>query len=137
MAKAHQAKVKKLPMQQSKNTGKRLFIDINSPNTPSLGGKTHWLLIVDDCTGYTWSYFQCQKSDLPKLPSIMSRNFVQNVFKSSLYIAIMQVKTQPLKKPVSGKGLVLHLTMLHLVHLNKTVKLKENLLHYMAVYEQC
>lgn len=66
MAKARQANVNKLPTQRSTIKGERLFIDISSPNTPSLGGKTHWLLIVDDCTGYTWSYFLRQKRDLPK-----------------------------------------------------------------------
>ena len=57
MARARRVNVNKLPMTRSKNRGEHLFIDISSPNTASLETKMHWLLIVDSCTGYTWSYF--------------------------------------------------------------------------------
>ena len=42
----------------------RLCLDISSPTAKSLGGKQHWLLVMDDCTGYLWSYFLKEKSDL-------------------------------------------------------------------------
>ncbi len=45
------------------NKGERLFVDIRSPLTQSMGGKQHWLLVRDDCTDYCWSYFLKEKSD--------------------------------------------------------------------------
>ena len=41
------------------------FIDLSSLTAKSLGDRKHWLLIVDDCTAYTWSYFLKEKSELP------------------------------------------------------------------------
>ena len=43
--------------------GERIFIDISSPKTASLGEKHHWLLVVDDCTDMSWSYFLKKKSE--------------------------------------------------------------------------
>ena len=42
---------------------KRIFIDISSPKTGILGGKHHWLLVVDDCTDMSWNYFLKKKSE--------------------------------------------------------------------------
>ncbi len=64
LGKARQANVSKKAVPRSTNKGERLFIDISSPSTKSMGGKQHWLLIVDDCTDYCWSYFLKEKSDL-------------------------------------------------------------------------
>ena len=33
---------------QSKIDGKRLYINISLPSNLSLGGKKHWLLVIDD-----------------------------------------------------------------------------------------
>ena len=44
--------------------GKRLFFDISFPSTPTYGGKRHWLLVIDDCQDYCWSFFLKEKSDL-------------------------------------------------------------------------
>ena len=63
VAKAKQAKMNKGVSSKSKIPGKRIFIDISSPKTASLGGKHHWLLVVDDCTDMTWSFFLKKKSE--------------------------------------------------------------------------
>ena len=44
----------------------QLLIDISSPTRISLGSRKHWLLIVDDCVYYAWSYFLKEKSELPE-----------------------------------------------------------------------
>ena len=46
------------------NWGERLFFDISSPSTPTFGGKHHWLLVINDCSDYCWSFFLKEKSDL-------------------------------------------------------------------------
>ena len=40
---------------------KRLFIDISSPSTASIVSKKHWLLVVEDSTDYSLSYFSQEK----------------------------------------------------------------------------
>ena len=63
--KIRQANVPKISQnQQAKNPGERIFIDISSMIHPSSGGKKHWLLIVDEATDYTHSFFLEKKSDL-------------------------------------------------------------------------
>ena len=44
--------------------GKRLFLDISSIQTISYGGSKFWLLIMDDHTDKTWSYFLKSKDQL-------------------------------------------------------------------------
>ena len=51
---------------QAKNPGESIFIDISSMMYPSAGGKKHWLLIVDEATDYTHSFFLKKISDMIK-----------------------------------------------------------------------
>ena len=44
--------------------GRRLLFDISSIKTTSYGGAKFWLLVMDDKTGKTWSYFLKAKSEL-------------------------------------------------------------------------
>ena len=44
--------------------GERLFFDISFPSTLTFGGKHHWLLVINDCSNYCWSFFLHEKSDL-------------------------------------------------------------------------
>ena len=39
-----------------------LFFDISSPSTLTFSGKHHWLLVINDCSIYCWSFFL--RSDL-------------------------------------------------------------------------
>ena len=41
----------------------KAFFDISTPFTPTLGSKHHWLLVIDDCSDYLWSFFLKEKSD--------------------------------------------------------------------------
>ncbi len=52
LGKAKQRNVKKTVIEKSTVPGERLYLDISSPNNSSLIGKKHWLLIVNDATGY-------------------------------------------------------------------------------------
>jgi len=44
--------------------GERLYVDISSNQGVSFGGSKFWALIVDDYSGYCWSYFMKTKSEL-------------------------------------------------------------------------
>ena len=48
---------------RSKIPGERLCFDVSSVKARSFGGAKFWLLVMDDATGYSWSYFLKQKSD--------------------------------------------------------------------------
>ena len=48
---------------KSEKVGERLFIDISSIEKPSYGRAKFWLLCVDDCSDYCWSYFLKKKSE--------------------------------------------------------------------------
>jgi hypothetical protein len=60
---AQQKGVAKSSDEQCKRPGERLFFDITSIKAYSFGGKKFWLVIVDDATNLTWSFFLKQKSD--------------------------------------------------------------------------
>jgi hypothetical protein len=47
----------------AKHNGERLFMDLSSIKTTSYGGSKFWLLVVDDKTDYSWSYFLKRKSE--------------------------------------------------------------------------
>ena len=66
MGKAKQQGISKKAVAQSKILGKRLFIDVSSPSTPSFGDKNHWLLVVDDSSNYIWSFFSKEKFNFAK-----------------------------------------------------------------------
>ena len=63
LSKAKAKKISKVPVKRASKPGGRLCIDISSPSTKSVGGKCHWLLVVDDCTDYAWSFFLNKKSE--------------------------------------------------------------------------
>jgi hexokinase len=48
----------------AKYKGERIMFDISSVQVTSHGGNKFWLLIMDEFTGFCWSYFLRQKSDL-------------------------------------------------------------------------
>ena len=63
--KIRQANIPKISnSQQAKNSGETIFSDISSMIYPSAGGMKHWLLIVDEATDYTHSFFLKKKRDL-------------------------------------------------------------------------
>ena len=52
LGRAEKANVSKTTILHSMIKGKRLFIDVSSPSTASMGGKQHRLLVVKDNTNY-------------------------------------------------------------------------------------
>ena len=64
VGKAKQTKMNKEPIERSKVAGERLYLDVSSPRTQSVGGKHHWLLLVDDCSDLSWSYFLKKKKEV-------------------------------------------------------------------------
>ena len=66
LGKAKQCAVSKMAVPHSHILGERLFFDISSPSTPTFGGKRHWLLVINNCSNYCWSFFLWEKSDLAR-----------------------------------------------------------------------
>ena len=64
VGKTRQSNLTKTPSQKATQNAERFFLDISSPTQPSLGGKRHWLLVLDDKPDKAWSFFLKQKSDL-------------------------------------------------------------------------
>ena len=56
IGKAKQSNMNKEVNSKSEIPGERIFIDISSGKKASLGGKHHWLLVVDDYTDMSLSY---------------------------------------------------------------------------------
>jgi hypothetical protein len=65
ISKAKQKKVPQVSKNQATEKGERIAIDISSIRTKSFGGSKFWLMIQDEFTGYIWSHFLKNKSDLP------------------------------------------------------------------------
>ena len=63
MAKARQKNLVKMTDIKSQIRGERLFIDSSWSTKPTFGGTRYWLLIMDDKTGFLWTYFLHKKSD--------------------------------------------------------------------------
>ena len=40
------------------------MLNISWTNKPSYGGTKYWALVMDDCTGFLWSYFLKEKDEL-------------------------------------------------------------------------
>jgi transposase InsO family protein len=64
VAKARRKNINKDWKGSSITPGERLYVDISSIKGESYGGSKFWALVVDDYSGYCWSYFLKQKSDL-------------------------------------------------------------------------
>ena len=64
LAKSKQKRIKKESETKSKTRGERLYIDTSSIKTISFGGAKFWLLIVDDYSDMSWSYFLRAKSEV-------------------------------------------------------------------------
>jgi hypothetical protein len=64
IAKALQKNFKKSWLGSSNFPWERLYVDISSIKERSINGAKFWALIVDDYTGYCWSFVLKNKSDL-------------------------------------------------------------------------
>ena len=63
----------KTPVEHSSIIVEHLFLDISAPTVTSLGGKWHWLLVVDDKSDNPWGFFLMKKSDLSMFVMVLSK----------------------------------------------------------------
>ena len=71
LAKARQKNLAKITDVKSQQRGERLFLDLSWTRQPSYGGSRYWLLIMDDFTGYVWTYFLKEKSAQKRLKTFL------------------------------------------------------------------
>ena len=66
VGKSKRKKLRKESVERAKAPGERMFLDISSPKTVSIGGSNHWALFLDDASDQVFSFFISKKSDLAK-----------------------------------------------------------------------
>ena len=86
IGKGKQKGVPKEPVPRSTVPGEKLFIDISSPKTASIGGSQHWLLVLDDCTDCPFSFFLSHK-DMLKLKLVP---FVKNLKELGITVKVIR-----------------------------------------------
>ena len=109
-------KIKKMPTKP----GYRVFIDISSFKQVSRGGNKHWLIMVDEFSDYTHSFFLEKKSDQTKILPMWIKGIAKKhriEIKGSGLITVEKIKA--CKRNVTSKTLELFLSSQHLEHLNK------------------
>ena len=48
---------------KSKNPGERMYLDSSSKRKPNIGGRQHWVMLVDEATKYKKSFFLKKKNE--------------------------------------------------------------------------
>ena len=48
---------------KSRNPGERMYLDISSMRKPNMGGRQHWVMLVDEATKYKKSFFLKKKNE--------------------------------------------------------------------------
>ena len=96
--------------------GENLFFDISFPSTPTFGGKKHWLLVIEDSTGYKWSFFKKGKYTCD---------------------VTMQVRMLLPKRPANRKKCGWNWSSLPLVLLNRMAMFNGSLQPPLTRYAQC
>ena len=61
--KIRQKNIPKRNEDKSKNPGERMYLDISSMRKPSMGGRQHWEMLVDEATKYKKSFFLKKKNE--------------------------------------------------------------------------
>ena len=67
LAKAKAKKVSKISTTKATYAGERLYLDISGPYKKSIVGSDYWVLVVDDFTSKSWSFFTKKKSALSQI----------------------------------------------------------------------
>ena len=57
LEKIRQKNIPKKNEEKSSNPGERMYLDISSMRKPSMGGRQHWVMLVDGATKYKESFF--------------------------------------------------------------------------------
>ena len=106
LVKAKQCSVSKKAAPCLQILEERLFFDISSPSTPTFGGKHHWLLVINDCSDYCWSFFLKEKSDLAQTMLGLVNNLK---IKLNLQVQCLRCnnagKNQPFERTCKQEGL--------------------------------
>ena len=63
LEKRRQKNIPKKNEDKSENPGERMYLDISSMRKPSMGGRQHWVMLVDDATKYKKSFFLKMKNE--------------------------------------------------------------------------
>ena len=131
LGKAKQCAVSKKAVPCLQILGERLFFNISSPSTLTFGRKCHWLLFINDCSDYCWSFFLKEKSDLAQTMSGLVNN------RYNAFAATMLGKIKPLREPANRKGWGSTSSIQPQVHLNKMDALNGSLLPFSTGYIAC
>ena len=63
LEKIRQNNIPKKNEDKSNKPGERMYLDISSMRKPSIGGRQHWVMLVDEATKYKKSYFLKKKNE--------------------------------------------------------------------------
>ena len=63
LQKIRQKNIPKKNEDKSKNPGERMYLDISSMRKPCMGGRQHWVMLVDKATKYMKSFFLKMKNE--------------------------------------------------------------------------
>ena len=63
LEKIRQKNIPKKNEDTSKNPGERMYLDISSMRKPSMGGRQHWVMLVDEASKYKKSFFLEKKNE--------------------------------------------------------------------------
>ena len=61
--KIRQKNIPKKNDDKSRNPGERMYLDISSMRKPSMGGRQHWVMLVDEVTKHKKSFFLKKKNE--------------------------------------------------------------------------
>ena len=63
LEKIRQKNIPKKNEDKAKNPGERIYLDISSMRNPSMGGRQHWVMLVDEATKYKKTFFLKKKNE--------------------------------------------------------------------------
>ena len=63
LEKIRQKNIQKKNENKSENPGERMYLDISSMRKQSMGGRQHWVMLVDEATKYNKSFFLKKKNE--------------------------------------------------------------------------
>ena len=66
----------------TENPGERMYLDISSMRKPSMGGREHWVMLVDEATKYKKSFFLKKKNGqvepiIDRIKALKVRHMIQ------------------------------------------------------------
>ena len=106
LGKAKRKNLEKETKPRSQTKGERLFIDIAPMKHVSLGGSKYWLIVIDDCTNFVWSYFLKRKSETSKRVRELMKTLQSNHGINTRYIRCDNAgENETLEKDCKNEGL--------------------------------